>query len=186
VENFLSSFIFMFIAELGDKTQLLALSFATRSKPLYIILAVIISTLLSHILAVGTGHILAITLPDLYSQIIACIFFIFFGIYELFSAFTKNNTTNKATTCSFFSMLIAFFIVEMGDKSQFATMTLSMKYKMPFIVLIGSTLGIVIADALAIYLGSVVGKKVNKKIVRLISCVIFLAFGLSGLFLILN
>jgi putative Ca2+/H+ antiporter (TMEM165/GDT1 family) len=176
----------MFIAELGDKTQLLALSFATRTKPLYIILAIIISTLLSHILAVGTGHIVAVTVPNLYSQIISCILFIFFGLYELFSAFTKNSNANKATTYSFSSMVIAFFIAEIGDKSQFATMTLSIKYKTPFIVLISAILGIVIADALAIYLGCVVGKKINKKIVRLVSCVIFLAFGFSSLFLIIN
>jgi putative Ca2+/H+ antiporter (TMEM165/GDT1 family) len=176
----------MFIAELGDKTQLLALSFATRTKPLYIILAVITSTLLSHILAVSAGHIVAITQPDLYSQIIACIFFIFFGLYELFNAFTKGSNTSKLTTYSFFPMVIAFFIAEMGDKSQLATMTLAIKYKTPFIVLISTTLGIVMADALAIYLGSVVGKKINKKFVRLISCAIFLAFGFYSLFLILN
>lgn len=182
MENFLSPFIFTFIAELGDKTQLLALSFATRTKPLYIFLVVIISTLLSHILAVFAGHVISIALPDVYLQIIVSIFFIFFGIYELFNVFTKNNTISDVTTYSFFSMIIAFLIAEIGDKSQLVTMTLSIKYKTPFIVLIGTTLGIAAADILAIYLGTIIGKKINKKIVRLISCIIFLTFGLSSLF----
>jgi putative Ca2+/H+ antiporter (TMEM165/GDT1 family) len=174
----------MFIAELGDKTQLFALLFATRAKPLYVILAVIISTLLSHILAVLTGHFVSIALPDIYLQIIVSIFFIFFGTYELFNVFTKNSTASNVTTYSFFSMTIAFLIAEIGDKSQLATTMLSIKYKTPFIVLISTTSGVAAADALAIYLGTIIGKKVDNKIIRLLSSAIFLAFGVYNLFLI--
>jgi putative Ca2+/H+ antiporter (TMEM165/GDT1 family) len=174
----------MFIAELGDKTQLLALSFSTRTKPLYIILAVVISTLLMHILAVFAGHFISIALPEIYLQIIVSAFFIFFGIYELFNAFIKNNTVNNVTTYSFFYMLIAFLIAEIGDKSQLATMALAIKYRNPFVVLTSTTLGVVTADILAIYLGTIIGKKIDNRIIRLISSAVFLAFGLYNLFLI--
>ncbi|MDR3124742.1 MAG: TMEM165/GDT1 family protein [Endomicrobium sp.] len=181
---FLSSFIFMFIAEFGDKTQLLVLSFATRTKPLDIIWAVIISTLLSHILAVSVGRVVAITLPDIYLQVTTSVFFISFGIYELFNAFAKSTNISTVTGHSLYSMIIAFLIAEIGDKSQLATITLSIKYNMPFIILISTTLGIVTADIVAIYLGSILGKKINKKTVRLLSCAIFLTFGIYNLFLI--
>ncbi|MDR0617575.1 MAG: TMEM165/GDT1 family protein [Endomicrobium sp.] len=121
---FLSSFIFMFIAEFGDKTQLLVLSFATRTKPLDIIWAVIISILLSHILAVSAGRVVAITLPDIYLQVTTSVF-LFRSVYmNYLTLLQKVIVLSTVTGYSLYSMIIAFLIAEIGDKSQLATITL--------------------------------------------------------------
>jgi putative Ca2+/H+ antiporter (TMEM165/GDT1 family) len=114
----------MFIAEFGDKTQLLVLSFATRTKPLDIIWAVIISILLSHILAVSAGRVVAITLPDIYLQVTTSVF-LFRSVYmNYLTLLQKVIVLSTVTGYSLYSMIIAFLIAEIGDKSQLATITL--------------------------------------------------------------
>jgi putative Ca2+/H+ antiporter (TMEM165/GDT1 family) len=187
METFLSSFIFIFIAEMGDKTQLLALTFATKFKALNVILSIAVATILTHLLAVIAGRMIASFFPVLIIQIIASLFFIAFGVWTLYNNDSGDTDKgNKLPTTSFFTMTLAFFIAEMGDKSQLATMTLSMKYKTPALVLAGTTLGIICADTIAIILGMVMGKKIPQKIVTFISAIIFLASGIFGLWNNLN
>jgi len=178
---FLLSMSFVVLAEMGDKTQLLAMAFATRYKATTVLWAVFWATLLNHLLAVVVGNYLTNFIPIQYIQISAAVSFILFGLWTI-RGDELNNEDKRFSFSPFWTVAIAFFIAEMGDKTQLATIALAAKYQSVIPVWMGTTTGMVIADAIGIVIGIVIGKKIPERVVKWIAAIIFILFGLIGLY----
>jgi len=178
---FLLSMSFVVLAEMGDKTQLLAMAFATRYEATTVLWAVFWATLLNHLLAVVVGNYLTNFIPIQYIQIAAAVSFILFGLWTI-RGDELNNEDKRFSFSPFWTVALAFFIAEMGDKTQLATIALAAKYQSVIPVWLGTTTGMVIADAIGIVIGIVIGKKIPERAVKWFAAIIFILFGLIGLY----
>ena len=183
------SLFFIMMAEMGDKTQLVALAFATKYKVRDVILGIFGATLLVHLFSVVVGQFLGEWIPFKYIQILAGASFIGFGIWTLRGDELNDEADKQSRFGPLITVAIAFFLAELGDKTQLATISLAAKYSsvttekfMSFIqVWAGSTLGMVVADGLAIIVGIVLGKRLPEKIIKWVSALIFIGFGAATL-----
>ena len=175
----LFSFAVIFVAELGDKTQLVAMMFALRYRWWVVLSAITAATIAVHLLSVGIGHYLGAALPTHLLGIAAGVAFVFFGLWTLRGDSLSENEASKAeraTAPAFFVVTSAFVLAELGDKTMLATVTLAADRDWVG-VWIGSTLGMVVADGLAIIVGVVAGKHLPERIIALVAAALFLAFG---------
>lgn len=183
------SLFFIMMAEMGDKTQLVALAFATKYKVRDVILGIFGATLLVHLFSVVVGQFLGEWIPFKYIQILAGASFIGFGIWTLRGDELDDEANKQSRFGPLMTVAIAFFLAELGDKTQLATISLAAKYSsvttaktMSFIeVWAGSTLGMVVADGLAIIVGIVLGKRLPEKIIKWVSALFFIGFGAATL-----
>lgn len=178
---FLLSLSIVVLAEMGDKTQLLAMAFATRYRAAVVLWAVFWATLLNHLFAVAVGNYLTHFIPIEYIRIAAAVSFILFGIWTI-RGDKLNNEDKRFSFSPFWTVAIAFFIAEMGDKTQLATVALAAKYQSIIPVWMGTTTGMIIADAIGIVIGTVIGKKIPERAVKWFAATIFILFGLIGLY----
>lgn len=168
------------LAEMGDKTQLLAFLLASRyKKTLPIILGIFVATIFNHTLAGLAGSWLAgLFSPDVLRWVLA-LSFVAMAIWILIpdkmddDGFPQNKFMEKWGV--FGITFITFFLAEMGDKTQIATVALAASYGTPFIIVAGTTLGMLIADVPAVWIGDKLSEKIPVKWVRLISAVLFLS-----------
>jgi putative Ca2+/H+ antiporter (TMEM165/GDT1 family) len=170
------------LAEMGDKTQLLAMAFATRFPARSVLLGVFVATILNHALAVALGTYLGTTFNMEIVKAVAAGSFILFGLWTIRGDKLDDEHKRKMTFGPIITVAIAFFLAEMGDKTQLATIALAAKYDSPLATLMGTTIGMLIADALGIYVGVVAGKKIPERVVKWVSAIIFIAFGYVGLY----
>jgi putative Ca2+/H+ antiporter (TMEM165/GDT1 family) len=184
--TFIASFIFVFLAEMGDKTQLLAMAFATKHRAYKVLLAVFLATFVNHTLAVTVGHFLTTVVPIDIISFIASLSFIIFGLWTIRGDKLEGEEKKESNFGPIVTIGIAFFLAEMGDKTQLATISLAVKYPNMLYVLIGTTLGMVVADAIGIIVGVVMQKHIPEKTIKWISAIIFLLFGLSGVYKVLS
>ncbi len=183
---FIASFLFVVLAEMGDKTQLLAMAFATKYRAYKVLIAVLLATLLNHSLAVITGHFLAVVIPMDIISLIAAISFIIFGLWTIRGDKLEGEDKKESRFGPIITVGIAFFLAEMGDKTQLATISLAVEYNNMFGVLMGTTLGMVIADSVGIIVGIVIRKHIPEKTIKWIAAIIFVLFGLSGVYKVLS
>jgi Ca2+/H+ antiporter, TMEM165/GDT1 family len=183
MEAVLNSFILVFFSEMGDKTQLLALVLAARfRKPIPIMFGILVATLLNHALAsyVGT-YITQFVSPEILKWILAASF-IGFGLWILIP--DKDDGLNENYKWGpFLTTLVAFFLAEMGDKTQLATVALGAQFASPFWVTVGTTLGMIMADGLAVFFGHKFTNRIPMNLVHRISCALFI---LSGIIIAFN
>jgi putative Ca2+/H+ antiporter (TMEM165/GDT1 family) len=175
----LLSFAVIFIAEMGDKTQLVAMMFALRYRWWVVLAAITAATTAVHVLSVAIGHYLGAALPTHLLGLIAGAAFIFFGLWTLRGdSLSDEEATRaqKATAPAFFVVTSAFVLAELGDKTMLATITLAADNDW-LGVWIGSTLGMVAADGLAIIVGAVAGKHLPERLIQIIAAALFLLFG---------
>lgn len=175
----LLSFAVIFIAEMGDKTQLVAMMFALRYRWWVVLGAITAATTAVHVLSVAIGHYLGAALPTHLLAVIAGVMFVFFGAWTLRGdklTDEEASKTEKATAPAFFVVFSAFLLAELGDKTMLATVTLAADHDWVG-VWIGSTLGMVVADGLAIVVGAVVGKRLPERIIQIAASALFLLFG---------
>lgn len=175
--SFLWSFFLISLAEMGDKTQLVALSFATKYKPVKVLFGIFIGTLVVHLLSVFIGEKMGAWIPAHYLKILVGLSFVGFGIWTLKGDICteKEKKGNKLGPVA--TVAIAFFLAELGDKTQLATISLAAQYNSFMGVWIGSTIGMVAADGIAIIVGIIAGKKLPEKLIQYISAGIFILFG---------
>ncbi|MFA4948596.1 MAG: TMEM165/GDT1 family protein [Candidatus Krumholzibacteriia bacterium] len=183
---FIASFMFVVLAEMGDKTQLLAMAFATRYRPHKVLIAVFLATLANHSLAVVVGHFLSVVIPMDIISFIAAVSFIVFGLWTIRGDALKGEERRESRFGPIATVGIAFFLAEMGDKTQLATISLAVEYQSMLNVLMGTTLGMVIADAVGIVVGIVLCKRIPERIIKWISAGVFVLFGFIGVFGILS
>ncbi|MDN4522150.1 MULTISPECIES: TMEM165/GDT1 family protein [Mycolicibacterium] len=180
----LLSFAVIFVAELGDKTQLVAMMFALRYRWWVVLSAITAATAVVHVLSVAIGYYLGAALPTHLLGFIAGAMFIFFGLWTLRGdSLTDEETSRaaKATAPAFFVVTSAFVLAELGDKTMLATVTLAADRDW-LGVWIGSTLGMVAADGLAILVGAVAGKHLPERLIQISAAALFLLFGFYMVF----
>ena len=172
------------LAEIGDKTQLLAFILAARfKKPVPIILGIFCATIINHGLAGALGAwITTVVSPDAMRWILG-ISFIGMAIWTMIPDKIEEEETQVAKKWGVFgATLITFFLAEMGDKTQIATVALAAHYGAPLMVVIGTTLGMLIADVPAVFVANKFAEKIPMKLVHSIAASIFLVMGLLTLF----
>jgi putative Ca2+/H+ antiporter (TMEM165/GDT1 family) len=176
---FVLSFGVIFLAELGDKSQLMAMAFATRYRPLTVLLAVSIATLIVHAGSVLIGAAFALALPTAAIQVAAGLAFFAFAGWTLRGDSLGADDENRAKRSGRWALLTigtAFFLAELGDKTMLATITLATTEE-PFGIWLGSTAGMVAADALAIAVGAILGTRLPEKAIRIFAAGAFVVFG---------
>lgn len=181
---FLISFGLISLAEIGDKTQLLIISMASKGNPYKILIGVAIGTLLSHGIAVFIGkQVSYLSSFQIYLQIVAYISFIIFGVFSILKKEKEENLEDKkSNTNIILSSAFAIFIGELGDKTELASIALSFKYPDSTIALIfGAIFGMLLANSIGILLGIYMHKRIPKNILNLISNIAFILFGIIGL-----
>lgn len=178
---FITALSFVVLAEMGDKTQLLGMAFATRYPWPTVMWGVFAATLFNHLFAVIVGNYITVFVPLLYVQIAAAASFILFGLWTIRG--DELNGEDKETNRSpFWTVAIAFFFAEMGDKTQLATIALAAQFNALVPVWLGTTLGMMIANAIGILIGIVLGKKIPERLVKWFAAMIFIFFGVFGLY----
>jgi putative Ca2+/H+ antiporter (TMEM165/GDT1 family) len=178
---FLTSLAIVFLAEMGDKTQLLAMAFATRFRWQTVMLGVFVATALNHLFAVYVGNYLTLFIPISAIKIAAAASFILFGLWTL-RGDTLDNEDKRFTFNPFWTVTIAFFLAEMGDKTQLATVALAAEFQTIVPVWLGTTTGMLLADGLGIILGIVLHKRIPEKQIKWFAAFVFIAFGIWGLY----
>lgn len=171
---------FVVLAEMGDKTQLLAMALACRFPWPVVLLGVFAATLGNHLLAVIAGTYATRIIPILYVQTAASASFILFGFWTL-RGDRLEGEDERFHFSPFWTVAVAFFLAEMGDKTQLATVALAADYQAVIAIWLGTTTGMLIADALAIWVGIVLGKRIPERIIKWLAALIFIFFGLWGL-----
>ena len=184
MEGFLAalalSFGVIFVAELGDKSQLMALTFATRFKPLPVLAGITIATALVHAVSVGVGYGLGAALPTAWISLVAGLAFLAFGAWTLRGDRLTEEDRAKAENTERSAVVavgVAFFLAELGDKTMLATITLATQHGWVG-TWIGSTIGMVAADALAIVVGRVLGRHLPEKTIKYGAAVLFFIVGI--------
>ena len=179
MEAFLISTGVVALAEIGDKTQLLALVLAAKyRRPVPIILGILVATLLNHAAAGVVGAWLAAWLGEELLRWILGLSFIAMAFWMLVPAKLDDEEKKPARFGVFLSTLIAFFVVEIGDKTQIATVALAAKYSSLIAVVGGTTLGMMLANVPAVLLGEVAAKKLPMRLVHGVAAAIFAVLGL--------
>lgn len=181
MESLIVSTVTVALAEIGDKTQLLALVLAARfRKPWPIIAGILLATLVNHAIAAEVGAWLARLLsPDVLRWIVAASF-LAMGLWALIPD-KDSGAAAKYQFGAFLTTLIAFFLVEIGDKTQIATVALAARYDALVAVVAGTTLGMMIANVPAVLLGEVAARKLPMKLVHGIAAAIFVVLGVMVL-----
>ena len=171
------------LAEIGDKTQLLAFILAARfKKPLPIVAGILVATLVNHGLAGALGAwITSVVSPEILRWVLG-LSFIGMAVWTLIPDKIEDEETRAAQRLGVFgATLITFFLAEMGDKTQLATVALAAHYGAPLLVVTGTTLGMLIADVPAVLVGNRFAAKIPLKIVHSIAAAIFAAMGVLAL-----
>lgn len=190
---FFISFILIFVSELGDKTQLLVLSFSTKDKAKNILLGVALGTFFSHGLAILFGSNLGTFQNEtfrFYSELFTYCSFLLFGLIGFIPRKEKNKNSKssileKITLIKLnYIFIIAFSIIigELGDKTFLASLGLGLQYPNYRIsLIIGSICGMITSNSIALFFGKFLGNKLNPKFIEFLSNILFIVFGIVGL-----
>lgn len=170
------------LAEMGDKTQLLAMAFATKYKASKVLIGVFFATAINHALAVAVGnYITRFHTIETWIQGVAALSFIFFGLWTIRGDKLEGEDNRKSRFGAVMTVAIAFFIAELGDKTQLATIVLATRFPdNPIGILMGTTTGMLIADAIGICVGVVMCKRIPERTIKLVSAGAFILFGFIG------
>ncbi len=183
MEAFLVSTGIVALAEMGDKTQLLALILAARfRRPWPIVLGIFTATVANHALAGALGAWVTTVLgPDVLRWVLGASF-IAMALWMLVPDQMEDEETDKAPRLGVFgTTVLAFFLAEMGDKTQIATVMLAAQYQAWAWVVAGTTLGMMLANAPVVWLGDKMTKLVPLRVVHVVSALIFLGLGMFAL-----
>ena len=180
LDAFLTSTVLVALAEIGDKTMLLAIILATRFRaPVPIIVGIFAATIVNHALAALVGSQVAGLLESLWFRYAIAIGFLAMAGWTLIPDTMDEDEGNvKQRGGVFLTTLVAFFIVEMGDKTQIATVALGARFDDVLWVALGTTLGMMIANIPAVYLGEAIVRRVSMTVVRMFAATMFLLLGL--------
>lgn len=178
---FWQSFVFVSLAEMGDKSQLVALVFATRFAASLVLGAILAATLVVHLLAVALGEVAGAAFPERWVHVGAGVAFIGSGLWTLRGDTLDGEdggTSVSRRFGPFLTVAITFFLAELGDKTMLTTVTLASQQAAFVPVWLGSSLGMVAADGLAILVGTVAGRRLPERLIRIGAALVFIATGL--------
>lgn len=184
MEAFFQSFFLVALSEMGDKTQLLAFVLASRfRKPWVVMAGIFVATVLNHALATALGGVVASFVPpDVLRYVLAGTFAVF-GLWILVpDSLDEDEAGGKSQSSSrgaFWTTVVAFFIAEMGDKTQLATVALGARYHAPVLVTLGTTAGMMLTNGLAVAFGERLTRRISFSLLRKIACGLFLVFAVA-------
>ncbi len=179
MDAFLLSLGVIFVAELGDKSQLMALAFASRYRPIPVLIGITVATLVVHAGSVLLGSAVALALPTNLINVVAGLAFFVFAAWTLRGdALGADDEARARRTASsvILAVGVAFFLAELGDKTMLATITLATTEE-PIGTWLGSTVGMVVADAIAIGIGALLGGRLPERPIQIGAALAFVAFG---------
>ena len=182
---FLSSLFIVFLAELGDKTQFLVMAFAARYRWTQVLAGALAATAATHLLAVAAGGLIVRFVPLSWVKIAAGVAFLAFGAWTLWPEKGEDEAEEareeaehaRVRKSVFWTVAVAFFLAEMGDKTQLATMALAAQYAAPVPVFLGAFLAMALVDGIAVAAGAILARKIPERALKITAGVIFLAFG---------
>ncbi len=177
MEAIISSFALVAVSEMGDKTQLLAFSLAGKYRRPWVVMAgILAATLLNHALASGVGSWVAAHVPPRLMAAVLGATFIGFGLWTL-KPDALEEDGRPARFGPFLTTAVLFFLAEMGDKTQLATVALGARYHSVALVTAGTTLGMLASDGLAVFLGEKLATRAPMRWIRVAAAGLFFAFG---------
>lgn len=184
MEAFLTAAALVAVAEIGDKTQLLSFVLAARLRaPIPIIAGIFVATVLNHALAGWIGVLVASAIAQAWLPWIVGGLFIAFGLWALHPDSLDDEPTTHAAG-AFVTTTIAFFVAEMGDKTQFATMALAARFSSSLLaVVMGTTLGMMLANVPAVLIGERLAARLPLRAMRWIAASLFMATGVASILL---
>lgn len=182
MSELVKALLFVVVAEMGDKTQLLAMAMASKYKARQVMLGVLVATVLNHALAVAMGSYLSAVIPMGTVKLVAGIAFLIFGLWTLRGDKLDDDENKKQKFGPVATVAIAFFLAEMGDKTQLMTIAISADSKLPVFVLMGTTIGMLIADGIGIIGGAWMAKHVPDKYIKWGAGIVFIFFGTLTLY----
>lgn len=176
----IAAFLIVGIAELGDKSQLLTIAFASKYPMEKVIYGIVSATSALMLIAVFFGEIITNIIPKLFIAILAGAFFLIYGLMIIKPIKEEEEKTEKSVRSKdpFWAVFGSFFLAEAGDKTQLATFALAAKYGAPVQVWIGATLGMVTMNLFGLLIGNVMKNYLPMRIINYISGGIFILFGL--------
>ena len=181
IETILNSFALVALSEMGDKTQLLAFSLATRfKKPLPILAGIFTATILNHALASSLGSWISANVPEFWMALVLGVTFIAFGLWTL-KPDSFEETESSDARGSFLTTTVLFFLAEMGDKTQLATVALAARFHDAVSVTVGTTLGMMLSDGIAVFTGEKLTQWISMQKIRWVAASLFFLFGVLTL-----
>ncbi len=180
LDAYWASAIFILLAEMGDKTQLLGIAMATRFRVTTVVLGILAASFATHFLAVLLGSYMTNFVDIKLIEIIVAAFFILFGLWTL-TGDSLEGEEKKTYFNAFWTVVITFFLAEMGDKTQLASFSLAAKYQSFFAVWSGAVTGMILSNLVGITIGIVLGRRIPQKALKLVTAAIFIVFGFLGL-----
>lgn len=184
VKSFWTAFLLIFVAELGDKTQFMTLALSSRYKASTVLLGVSVGTMAISLVSVLLGSVLGKAFPTNLMNIIAGLIFIVFGLMSLRQykeETVEAETYKKIHGYIWLTIATTFFIAELADKTMLATIAIASRDKNYFAVWLGSTLGLIASNCLAIIAGKALNKYLSGKVVHFTSAAIYILAGIFAL-----
>lgn len=175
--SFIKALLLVVVAEMGDKTQLLAMAMASKYKVKQVMMGVLVATILNHALAVAVGSYLSDLIPMNTVKIVAAVAFLAFGLWTIRGDKLDDEENKKVKFGPIVTVAIAFFIAEMGDKTQLMTITIAAQNKQPLLILAGTTTGMLIADGIGIIGGAWMCRHIPEIYIKWVAGIVFMFFG---------
>lgn len=174
-----NSFLLVSLTEMGDKTQLLAFVLATKfKKPWTIFAGILVATILNHLLAASAGVWISQVVSEIVLKRILAVIFFVFAVWIMIPDKDEGLEESRRWG-AFVTTVVAFFLAEMGDKTQIATVTLAAKYHDLFLVTLGTTVGMMVTDGLAVFFGDKMTRYIPMKYVHLAAAFLYIIFGIG-------
>jgi len=182
--EYIKALALIFVAEMGDKTQILAMLFSMKYKVSKVLIGVFIGALLNHGIAVAFGKYIGGFIPTYILQMIAGVAFIGFALWTVLEKEDDEETSIEGSSknsglkkSAIITVALAFFVGELGDKTQLTAITLSVDSVYPLFILMGTVSGMVLTSGLGIFVGSKLGSKLSDDFLKIISVSVFTIFG---------
>ncbi len=182
---FVAAFVLVVLAEMGDKTQLVAMAFATKYNPYKVLFAIFLGTVANFAIVIAIGQALIAVVPLDAISLAASLSFIAFGVWTVREEKTKEENVKLSRFGVIATVFVVFFVAELGDKTQLATLSLAVQYQNPISVLAGATLAMLVADGIGIVIGVVFCRRIPQRALKWLSATIFVLFGLVGVYEVL-
>jgi len=177
LQEMIKASLLIFLAELGDKTQILAMAFALQFSVRQVLIGVALGSFLNHGLAVLVGAYLAHLVPLETVRFVSSLLFLGFGFWSLMSEETENHGSTQSSGNPIVVVALAFFLGELGDKTQLTAIALASSARFPWAILSGTVLGMVLTSLAGIIVGRKLGERIPEFTLKLISGGVFIGFG---------
>jgi Ca2+/H+ antiporter, TMEM165/GDT1 family len=179
---FTAAFALVVLAEMGDKTQFVAMAFAAKYNAYKVLFAIFLGTIANFVIVIALGEALSAVVPLEAISLAASLAFIGFGLWTLRDEKTDEEKVKLSRFGVVATVATTFFVAEMGDKTQLATLSLAVQYQSPASVLVGAVLAMLVADSIGIVVGVVFCRRIPQRALKWLSAIIFVVFGLVGVF----